>query len=88
MHYSIVLLIFLVLRVHLLTSEPVPSGCTMSTVGATCEVHLMLRGMVDAEKEVARLEEKIQKLDIQADKLKKTTSIEGYEDKVDRLLLA
>ena len=43
----------------------------------------MLRGMVDAEKEVARLEEKIQKLDIQADKLKKTTSIEGYEDKVD-----
>ena len=67
---------------HLLTSEPVLSGCTMSTVGATCEVHLMLRGMVDAEKEVARLEEKIQKLNGQVDKIKKTMSIEGYEDKV------
>ena len=54
----------------------------MTTIGATCEVHLMLRGMVDAEKEVARLEEKIQKLDGQVDKLKKTMSIEGYEDKV------
>ena len=65
-----------------MTSEPVPSGCTMSTVGATCEVHLMLRGMVDADKEVARLEEKTQKLDAQVDKLKKTMSVEGYEDKV------
>ena len=54
----------------------------MSTVGATCEVHLMLRGVVDAEKEVVRLEEKIQKLDGQVDKIKKTMSIEGYEDKV------
>lgn len=74
----------LMLRVHLLRSEPVPSGCTMSTVGATCEVHLMLRGMVDAEKEVARLVEKIQKLDIQGDKLKKITSIDGYEEKVEQ----
>ena len=54
----------------------------MSTVGATCEVHLMLRGMVDAEKEVARLEEKIQKLNGQVDKIKKTMNIKGYEDKV------
>ena len=69
-------------RVHLLTSEPVPAGCTMTTVGATCEVHLMLRGMVDADKEVARLEEKIEKLNSQVDKLKKAMSIDGYEEKV------
>ena len=42
----------------------------------------MLRGMVDAEKEVARLDDKIQKLDGQAEKLKKAMSIDGYEDKV------
>ena len=54
----------------------------MTTVGATCEVHLMLRGMVDAEKEVARLQEKIEKLNLQVDKLKKAMSIDGYEEKV------
>ena len=54
----------------------------MTTVGATCEVHLMLRGMVDAEKEVAKLEDKIQKLNGQADKLRKAMSINGYEEKV------
>ena len=54
----------------------------MTTVGATCEVHLMLRGMVDAEKEVARLQEKIEKLNLQTDKLRKAMSIDGYEEKV------
>ena len=54
----------------------------MTTVGATCEVHLMLKGMVDAEKEVSKLEEKITKLDAQIGKLKKAMSIEGYEEKV------
>jgi len=49
-----------------------------------CEVHLMLRGMVNAEKEVARLVETIQKFDLQGDKLKKTMNIEGYEDKVEQ----
>ena len=42
----------------------------------------MLRGMVDAEKEVAKLDDKIQKLDGQVEKLKKAMSIDGYEDKV------
>ena len=54
----------------------------MTTVGATCEVHLMLRGMVDAEKEVARLQEKIEKLNLQVDKLRKAMNIDGYEEKV------
>lgn len=42
----------------------------------------MLRGMVDAEKEVARLQEKIEKLNLQVDKLRKAMSIDGYEEKV------
>lgn len=44
----------------------------------------MLRGMVNAEKEVARLVEKIQKFGLQGDKFKKTMNIEGYEDKVEQ----
>ncbi len=66
----------------MVTSEPIPEGCTMATVGAHCEVHLMLRGMVDVEKEISRLQQKIDKLDGQISKLKKTMSIENYENKV------
>ena len=66
----------------MLTSEPVPGGCTMTTVGASCEVHLMLRGLVDAEKEIVRLDEKIEKLDGQIAKIKKGMSIENYKEKV------
>ena len=34
----------------------------MITVGASCEIHLMLRGLVDVPREVARLEDKIASL--------------------------
>ena len=63
-------------------SEAVPGGCTMATVGASCEVHLMLHGLVDVEKEVTRLEDKIEKLNVQIAKVNKLTSIENYEEKV------
>ena len=54
----------------------------MRTVGASCEVHLMLRGMVDVVKEVNRLQEKIGKIDTQISKMNKTISMENYEEKV------
>ncbi len=56
----------------------------MATVGHQCEVHLLLRGLVDVPKEMARLEDKISKLSSQLEKLAVTTSIEGYEEKVQR----
>ena len=54
----------------------------MATVGHNCEVHLMLRGMVDAKKEIGKLEEKIAKIDSQLENLEGMKSIEGYEEKV------
>ena len=54
----------------------------MTTVGASCEVHLMLRGMVDVGKEVSRLDDKIEKLNAQIAKVKKMMDIENYEEKV------
>ena len=72
----------------MLTSEPIPGGCTMATVGASCEVHLMLHGMVDVGKEVSRLEEKIEKLNGQISKMKESMSIENYEDRVSNILCA
>ena len=70
------------IRVHVLTSEPAPDGCTMTTVGAGCEVHLMLRGLVDVPREVARLEDKMNGLDKMIAKFRKSMSIEHYEEKV------
>ena len=66
----------------MLTSDLVPEGCTMTTVGASCEVHLMLRGLVDIPKEVGRLDTKIAGLDTNLVRLIKSISIENYEDKV------
>ena len=68
-----------------MTSGSVPEGCTMATVGASCEVHLMLKGMVDVEKEVAKLQEKIEKLDGQIVKMKKSMTIDNYEEKVGKM---
>lgn len=65
-----------------MTSEAVPGGCTVATVGASCEVHLVLRGLVDVGKEVARLEDKIEKLNVQVAKVNKLTNMESYEEKV------
>jgi hypothetical protein len=55
----------------------------MTTVGANCEVHLMLRGMVqDVDKEIARLEGKIGKLDAQIAANHQKMNVEGFEEKV------
>ena len=59
-----------------------PNGCAMCTVGSTCEVHVLLEGLVDAAKEIARLEENIAKCSSQRDKLVQSTKVDGYEEKV------
>lgn len=70
-------------KVHILTTETVPGGCTMTTVGASCEVHLMLRGMVpDVDQEIARLETKMGKLDTQIHTVTQKMEMENYEEKV------
>lgn len=41
--------------VHCVEDGVVPTGCTMVTVGHSCEVHLLLKGLVDPHKEIERL---------------------------------
>ena len=76
---------YLLPRVLVMNSDPVPEGCTMTTVGASCEVHLMLRGLVDVGKEISKLQEKISKIDT-ISKLNKSMSIEDYERRVSSLI--
>ena len=35
--------------------EVVPGGCTMTTVGASCQIHLQLKGLVDVAREVGEV---------------------------------
>lgn len=39
-------------------AEAPPAGCAILTVSAQCEVHLMLKGLIDADKELAKLQTK------------------------------
>lgn len=59
-----------------------PSGCAILTINAQCEVHLMLKGIIEADKEVSKLEKKSEQLNQTITKLKQKMSIEGYEQKV------
>ena len=64
-----------------ITSQP-PAGCAIVTVSDKCSAHLMLKGLIDPAKEVEKLSKKKSGLESQLDKLKKATSIKGYEEKV------
>ena len=68
--------------VQIILGKDTPAGCTMQTVGDKCEVHVMLRGLVDTAREISRLQEKISKLSLQLDKLQTAMGTEGYEQKV------
>lgn len=59
-----------------------PSGCAILTINAQCEVHLMLKGIIEADKEIGKLEKKRDQLKQTVAKLKQKMSIEDYENKV------
>ena len=54
----------------------------MTTVGASSEVHLLLRGLVDVSKEVGKLEGMIAGLDVAMAKLVEAMNIDNYEERV------
>jgi len=62
--------------------EKAPSGCTILTINAQCEVHLMLKGIIEVDKEIGKLEKKREQLQLAISKLKQKMSIENYETKV------
>lgn len=59
----------------------VPQGCAILSI-AQCEVHLMLKGIIEVDKEVAKLEKKSEQLQQLIGNLKKKMSIDDYANKV------
>lgn len=59
-----------------------PLGCAILSINAQCEVHLMLKGIIEVEKEVTKLEKKSEQLQSLIGNLRKKMTIEGYVTKV------
>lgn len=62
--------------------EEAPKGCAILSINAQCEVHLMLKGVIEVDKEIGKLEKKQESLEQNITKLKQKMSIEDYENKV------
>ncbi|PVD22509.1 hypothetical protein C0Q70_18323 [Pomacea canaliculata] len=68
--------------IHYLIEEALPSGCAMQTVSALCEAHIMLKGVIDVDKEVTKLEGKKDTLGKQLKKLQDASTVPDYQTKV------
>ncbi|XP_064801935.1 valine--tRNA ligase-like isoform X5 [Oncorhynchus masou masou] len=60
----------------------VPEGCAVAIASDRCTVHLMLRGLIDLEKEMAKLTMKKGELEKTMDKLRKKMDKSDYKEKV------
>ncbi|KAJ7377423.1 hypothetical protein OS493_029323 [Desmophyllum pertusum] len=69
-------------RIHVVCEEKPPQGCAVATVSDKCEVHVLLKGVVDVAKEITKLEGKQEKLNGQLGKLREAMEIADYATKV------
>eukprot|EP00118_Oscarella_pearsei_P025855 m.308914 g.308914 ORF g.308914 m.308914 type:complete len:1085 (+) comp45062_c0_seq1:2-3256(+) len=69
-------------KIHFLVNEKAPQGCTVATVGDKCEVHLLIKGLVDIAKEIQKLESKRERVTTKLQKLKELTQVPDYAAKV------
>jgi len=61
---------------------PAEKDCAILTVSDKCQVYLLLKGLIDPQKEILKLEQKQEKLNSQLKSLKEATDIPDYEAKV------
>lgn len=59
-----------------------PEGCTIITVSDKCEVHLLLKGLIDPEKELLKMQKKMEFLTNTKTKLDQAMSVQEYMTKV------
>ncbi|CAB3227290.1 unnamed protein product [Arctia plantaginis] len=65
-----------------LSDEEPPSGCSILTVSDKIEVHLLLKGLIDPQKEITKLEKKKENLSQTITKLEQAMAAEDYTNKV------
>lgn len=62
--------------------DQVPEGCAFASVDQSCSVYLMVRGIVDLDGEIEKLEKKAEKQKFFRDQLAKKLSLPEYTSKV------
>ena len=67
---------------QLAQGESAPPGCAVSIVNESVTVYVLLKGIVDAATEIAKLDKKLDLLTKSTDALVKKTEEDGYETKV------
>lgn len=67
-------------KIEITTAPPV--GCAILTVTGSCEVHLLLKGLIDPEKEIAKLQKKREQLEKTVENTNKAMSVADYSTKV------
>lgn len=79
MKYSLALATLSYSNIHF---DAPPAGCAILTVSGECEVHLLLKGLIEADKEISKLEKKKAGLEQTVTKLQQSMSANDYESKV------
>ncbi|XP_065828911.1 valine--tRNA ligase-like isoform X2 [Oscarella lobularis] len=69
-------------EIHCLVDEKAPPGCAVATVEDKCEVHLLIKGLVDVDREIQKLEAKKEKVSAKLQKLNEAISARDYLTKV------
>ncbi|KAJ3188826.1 hypothetical protein HDU85_004540 [Gaertneriomyces sp. JEL0708] len=64
------------------SSQPVPAGCAVSNINEQLTVYLLVKGFVDFDSELSKIEQKVAKAKATLDQWMKKTQIEGYEERV------
>lgn len=59
-----------------------PEGCTIITVSDKCEVHLLLKGLIDPSKEIQKIQKKLEFLQSTQKKLEQAMNVSDYVSKV------
>ncbi|KAL5011472.1 hypothetical protein ScPMuIL_010023 [Solemya velum] len=60
--------------------EPVPEGCVSTAIAPAIELHVIVKGQIDSEKEIAKLQKKLTKLEKKIEKLQGRISGKGYSE--------
>lgn len=60
----------------------IPKGCAILTVTGHCEVHLLLKGLIEVDKEVEKLTKKREQLNQTVTKLQQAMGVSDYSTKV------
>lgn len=64
------------------TSSEIPVGCAVQSINVDANLHVLVRGLVDIDAELTKLEKKEKAAKMTLEKTIKATQIDGYAEKV------